>query len=118
MLSHRGKRRPIDPPSIFKVSASSEKFAVSSKNKKSLPSVRNILQDELPAFEENDRYTSFNDLVERIVTFAFPNCELAKVVLESRVKIVAIECVKFPFSVLTLMKISPTRPTIVDHYAG
>ena len=94
MVSHRGKRRPIDPPGIFKVSASSEKFAVSSKTKKLLPSVRNNLQDELPAFEENDRFNSFNDLAKRIVTFAYPNCELAKVVLDSRVKIVAIECVE------------------------
>ena len=94
MVSHRGRRRPIDPQSIFKVSVSSEKFAVFSKTKKSLPSVRNILQDELPAFEENDRFTSFNDLVKKFVTYTYRNCELAKVVLESRVKIVAIECVE------------------------
>ena len=94
MVSHRGKRRTVDHPSIFKVSASREKFTVSSKTIKVAAVCKNILQDEAPAFEENDGFTSFNDFVKRIVTFAHPNCELAKVVLESRVKIVAIECVE------------------------
>ena len=68
LMSRRRKLRPINPPSIFKVSASGEKFAVS-KTKRSLPSVRNILHDELPAFEEHDRFTIPSTIHEKKLSF-------------------------------------------------
>ena len=78
LMSHRGKLCPVDPPCIFKVSVSSVNFAVSSKTKRPLPSVRSILQDELPAFKENDRFTSFNDLENNYCFILLPKLRIGQ----------------------------------------
>ena len=78
LLSHLGRLRPIDPPSIFKVSDSGEKFAASSKTKKSLLSVRNILQDEHPDFEEHGRIYFLQRSCENICFIPLPKLRIGQ----------------------------------------
>ena len=98
-MSHRRKLRPIDPPTFFNVTAVCVWSKVCSlfQNQKVAATSKIILEDELPAFEENDRFSLLPSMISWKKLFHFlssyQNCKLAEVVLESRMKIAAIECV-------------------------